>query len=116
SRRSTFPAFGHLHGPRGTALRVTWREVSGQLRPVQLHNVAIVEYAVDAGPGSSRRRALFFANIALHDHEAGTGVLLDHAGGGIMVAVCMADQNDLGVGVFEPELLDAFSDERNILG
>src|SRR5436190_14736718 len=63
---------------------------------------------------TSRRRALHFGNVRVHDHQSRAGLLLDQTGSGIVIAMSVADQEDLRVAVFETKLLDALSDRRHI--
>jgi hypothetical protein len=54
-----------------------------------------VQYPVHMSAGAARRRAFFFRYVRVHDHQPRAGILLNQAGRRIMVAVSVADQQNL---------------------
>ena len=53
-------------------------------------------------------------DVGVHDHEFRVGVGFDEAGGGVVIAVGVADEQDLGVGVLEAESFDARADGGDV--
>jgi hypothetical protein len=89
--------------------------VRGPRRTTQFHGVGIVQYAVYVRAGTPARLALLRGGILLHHFELGPGFTLDQTYGGIMIAVRVADQQNLRVFVFEAEAGDASLERRHIL-
>ena len=69
--------------------------------------VAIVEVELAAG--------FHHRHVAIHHFIFGAGVLDDLGSAGVMVEMGVADQKDLGVGIFEAQLGDAGLDHRRVL-
>src|SRR3954463_15661235 len=91
------------------------REPGGQLRTTQLYSVAVVQNTIYLSTGTAAGCAFHVRNIRVHDHEFRAGLLFDNTHAFIMVAVSMTDEDDLGVTVFEAELLNARANRRHVL-
>ena len=85
----------------------------GQGGTSQFDLVAIVQHAVDGMRLAAGRDLLQCRDVLLHRHHAGAGHFLDHRIGLHVVAVRVAAEDDLDVGEFESELLDARADHRH---
>ncbi len=86
-----------------------------QFGSAEFHGFAIVQYAIHMRARTARRSALLFRDIGIHHHQLRPSLFLDHAGGGVMIAMRVADEDNFGVAVLEAELLDAFLNQRYIL-
>ena len=94
---------------------MTGREACGERRAAEFDRVPIVQHAIDFRARPSRRGALDGGHVGVHHHQLRAGVRLDEADAFIVIAVRMADQEDLRVGVLEAEALDALADGGHIL-
>ncbi len=108
-------AVRHLQRPGGAALRVAGRQVRHEPRAAEFDRVAVVQRPVHVRARPAGRRALLLRDVALHHHQLRAGLLLNDARRLVVIAVGVADQDDLGVGVLEAELRDGLLDRRHIL-
>ena len=74
-----------------------------------------MEHAVYVRPRPSRCRALFIRNVGVHHHQLRACFFPHHFRSFVMISMCMADQEDLRIAVFEPELLDTPLHRRQVL-
>ena len=84
--------------------------------PAQLHFVAVVQDAADLDRRESTApcSALFHhGRVGIHHHELRAGHFLHLGDARAMVAMRVADENDLDVAELEAELLDALLDQRH---
>ena len=108
-------AVGHLHRPCRAAGRVTGCEACGELRAAEFDRIPIVQHAIDLRARPSRCGAFDCGHIGVHDHQLRAGLRLDDADAFIVIAVRVADQDDLRVRVLEAEAFDALADRGHIL-
>ena len=108
-------AVGHLHRPRRAAGRVTGCESCDELRAAEFDRIPIVQHSIDLRARPSRRGAFDCGHIGVHDHQLRASLGLDDADAFIVVAVGVADQDDLRVRVLEAEAFEALADRGHIL-
>lgn len=69
-----------------------------------------MQNAVDLSARATLQLALNEWHVRLHDHQLRACAFFDDADALVVVAVCVADQDDFGVAVFEAELFDTCAD------
>ena len=74
-----------------------------------------MQHAVDPRAGPSGRGLFDLGHVCVHHHEFRAGVRFDEADAFIVIAMGVADQDNLRVRVLEAEPLDALSDSGHIL-
>src|SRR5437016_5110370 len=65
--------------------------------------------------GAAARGALFLGDVCVHHHQLRVRLPPDQTRRLIMIAMCVADENDLRVVVSETELLDTGANQRDVL-
>ena len=108
-------AVGDPHRPGRATRGVSGRETGGQRGAAEFDGVAVVEHAVDFRGGAAGRGAFDRGDIGRHHHQTGAGFLFNEADRRVVVAVGVADEQNLRVGVSEAELRDALAQQRQIL-
>src|SRR5437588_9580956 len=100
----------NLHRPCRAAFGMTGCPMRGPFGASQFDRVSVMQNAIDVSAGTSRCGTFLRGNIRIHHHQLCTCLPLDQTDALIVVAMCVADQQNLGVRIFEPQLLDALVD------
>src|SRR5439155_22545229 len=102
-----------FHRPGGAAPRVARREIGGQYVAAEADLIPVVEHAADLDRGAAAAAGFHHRHVAIHHHQLGAGELLHPRGAGGMIAVRVADEENLDILKFEAELLDALLNQRD---
>src|SRR6185295_12784904 len=114
----SLPFFLHLHRPRCTPARMSGRKLRNEHRAAQLHLFTIMQHLVNLrwriehrGVGAILKVALatrFYGwYVRIHDQILCASQPFDSVAAGVVIVVCMTDQENLYVSELEAELLHA---------